>query len=76
MTLAAEMEMIDERGGAPADETPRRARLSVRVGPETKAAFDELRDAISAARLMKRDNPNQSVAIVDQPTGLFVIDFD
>lgn len=51
-------------------------RLKIRIGFETRAAFDDLRDAIAAARLMKRDHPTQSVSIVYGATELLVIDFD
>lgn len=48
----------------------------IRVGYEARAAYDDLRDAIRAGRMMKQDHPTMSVTVVDARTGLYVIDFD
>lgn len=53
-----------------------RPAFCVRVGFEIRAGFDELRDAIQAARLMKLDDPTRGVAVVDIRSGLFVIDIE
>lgn len=46
----------------------------IRVDNEFQDEFENLRDAIGAAKASKRDNPMCSIEVVDYTTGMLVID--
>ena len=48
----------------------------VRIDGIAKGRFDDLRDAISSARLAKSDRPASQIAVVDKGTGQLVIEVD
>lgn len=48
----------------------------VRIEGVAKSRFEDLRDAISSARIAKRDRPTSQTTVVDRGTGQLVIEVE
>ena len=48
----------------------------VRIEGVAKGRFEDLRDAISSARIAKRDRPASGITVVDRGTGQLVIEVE
>ncbi len=48
----------------------------VRMDERTKGRFDDLRDAISSARIAKTDRPLSRIVVVDNSTGQLIVEIE
>lgn len=48
----------------------------IRVDDQRRGCFDNLRDAIASAKLLRRDRPFSRITVSDASSGAFVIEVD
>jgi hypothetical protein len=61
---------------SPAQDAERTRNFEVRVDGARHGAFVDVRDAIDAARIVKRESPQATVFVHDRTTGQVVVEPD
>jgi hypothetical protein len=62
----------DDRGDRKVQATP----FEVRIGTGGRGRFEDVRDAIAAARISKNDHPLSRVCVADLTTGQIIVEIE